>query len=60
MTNADLIRKMTDEELAEYMLVLAEYMLVFNGCPNHGMMDCQDSCYDCWLEWLRSEADADK
>lgn len=53
VTNADRIRAMTDEELAKYMLGTQES----NGCPNHGMINCQDSCADCWLEWLRSEAD---
>lgn len=47
MTNADRIRAMTDEELAEF---LSEY-----GC-----VDCTKECEEvhcdaCWLEWLKEE-----
>ena len=52
MTNADIIRSMTDEELAKYMADIRE----FRGCPNDSLIDCQDTCAGCWLEWLRSEA----
>ena len=43
MTNADKIRAMTDEELAEYMTQETESYL--SGAGNY------------WLEWLKQEAD---
>ena len=53
LTNADRIRSMTDEELAE---------LIADGCCRN--IDCPDefymkdglNCYGCWLDWLRQEA----
>ena len=51
MTNADRIRAMTDEELAEY---IDSWDIM--RCP---MPVCKhdNGCVECWLEWLRSEAD---
>jgi hypothetical protein len=46
MTNADRIRNMTDEELAE---VLADFV-VRQGCSPDDIC----SCANCWLKWLRS------
>ena len=56
-TNADRIRSMTDEELAEWIAEKA---------ANHGGGCCAPGCYDCsihpegcvgpWLDWLRQEA----
>ena len=50
-TNADRIRAMTDEELAEWRSR--------GQCPTghyHGDYDCMNrSCKDCWLEWLKGE-----
>lgn len=51
-TNADRIRAMSDEELAEYM----GDVKTWGGCPNHGARNCQEDCYKCWLDWLRQEA----
>lgn len=53
MTNADKIRNMSDEELAEFFdSRLSE---VFESCPcetcNYGL-NCCDACY---LTWLQSE-----
>lgn len=52
MTNADMIRAMSDEELA-----------VTLACPNEmGMADIpcnksdQCNCYKCLLDWLRQSA----
>ena len=53
MTNADSIRSMTDEEMAEWMAKYCEIKTVF--CPNFGAHDCQESCEQCWLDWLRTE-----
>ena len=51
-TNADRIRSMTDEELAEYM----GDVQTWGGCPNHGARKCTENCADCWLDWLKQEA----
>ncbi len=52
-TNADRIRSMTDEELAEWLAKHNERSAV---CPNFGAHDCQASCRKCWLDWLKQEA----
>lgn len=51
MTNADRIRSMSDEELAEYM----GDVQTWGGCPNHGARNCTENCADCWLDWLKQE-----
>jgi hypothetical protein len=55
-TNADRIRQMTDEELAEQ---LGSYI-----CDNRDSGDCQrfKNCEDCKMSWIRQEVseDADK
>ena len=56
MTHGDKIRSMTDEELVE---------LLFDGAgastspPGRNCMsDCRwDSCRDCWLDYLKEEAE---
>lgn len=48
-SNADRIRAMTDEELAEFLYRYADYR-----CPEGG--ECGNGCQKCWLEWLRQEA----
>lgn len=51
-TNADSIRAMSDEELAEY--------LATKTCAPSCVGQCHDDydlcCDDCWLDWLRREA----
>ena len=58
MTNADRIRAMTDEELAEYIdLHAADAMWCKsppNDCPPH------ETCGLCILAWLRSPMEVDK
>lgn len=49
-TNADRIRAMTDEELAEFISTC--------GCPDHAR-DCRASCAKCTLEWLQQPAEGD-
>lgn len=49
-TNADRLRSMTDEELAEF--------ISYCGCPNHAM-DCRASCKDCTMKWLQQPAEGD-
>ena len=56
-TNADRIRSMSDEELAEFIKELNECCLA-----GAGMADCSNNtdCIDCKcvvLEWLQSEVD---
>lgn len=48
-TNADRIRAMTDEELAEF---LAEYR-----CTHKAPHCMEANCAQCWLEWLRQETE---
>jgi hypothetical protein len=43
-TNADHIRAMSDEELADFISAC--------GCPDHAR-DCKNSCKDCTMEWLK-------
>lgn len=53
-TNADSIRRMTDEELAEKFA---------DGCCRD--VQCEDkyqmpdgwNCYGCWLDWLKKEVE---
>ena len=50
-TNADRIRAMSDEELA---------MFFDSTCTeNMGSVRCDIGlrCYDCWLDWLKQEAE---
>lgn len=52
-TNADRIRSMTDEELAEFMFRTfgkAAWCLDNNCSP-------EESCVSCWLEWLKQESE---
>jgi len=50
MANGDRIRSMTDEELAA--LFKDHFCPMLIGTD----MDCQNSCEECWLDWLRQEA----
>lgn len=59
VTNADRIRSMTDEELADWMAVRSWN---FPPCYNlyemeDGTKECvQPDCTGCWLDWLKQEA----
>lgn len=51
MTNADRIRNMTDEELAERISRMANCVY----CPIRcGIFGTLEECKDMWLSWLRS------
>lgn len=51
ITNADRIRSMTDEELAE---TLGDKCI----CPpTRGRAEVCDDCDACWLEWLQKPAE---
>ena len=47
-TNADRIRSMSDEELAD---CLAPTGCPYDICPEAGI-----TCNKCWLDWLKQEA----
>ena len=47
-TNADRIRAMSDEELAEYIRAFFWEVCPPIKCPG------EDYCYKCWLDWLKS------
>lgn len=53
MTNADKIRAMDDEELAEFMKPYD------SGCPRWVEMPIpcskRTNCTDCWLDWLKQD-----
>lgn len=51
-TNADRIRAMTDEELAEWI----ELLLCPSNCPDEQMGEvcARTSCDGCWLSWLKA------
>lgn len=52
ITNADKIRSMTDEELAEWL----EYR--DDNCPR---ARCPGgSCHDCWIDWLKSPVEEEQ
>jgi len=51
ITNADRIRSMTDDELAEK---LASHVRC-DMCPRWPMK-CEEKCTKYWLDWLRQEA----
>ena len=55
-SNADRIRAMSDEELAEHILVIKATKDYCNGDCNC-LIQKDKTCYKCRLEWLRKEAD---
>lgn len=56
-TNADKIRNMSDEELAEFLDVVEEDG-ISSQCVNLPCDCCRDKeCSNCWKNWLQSEAE---
>lgn len=55
MANADRIRVMSDEELADW-LCQTQYREGDFCPPKHGWQYCiiSDGCSVCWLDWLKS------
>ena len=49
-TNGDIIRRMSDEELAYQFGA---------QCPKGRKRECDKLCHKCWLEWLRQPAEED-
>ena len=58
-TNADRIRSMTDEELANFLFPLGSCPIVADGLPFNESADCADDCEKCWLDWLKKEVESD-
>lgn len=58
-TNADKIRAMSDEELAEFLTVLNEHCLAGIGKIDCSSCDgyCEDNCRRMTRKWLQSEAE---
>ena len=55
LTNADLIRAKSDEQLAEWICKVTDGG--FSMCaPGHWDCTGKDSCAPCWIDWLRQEA----
>ena len=52
-SNADRIRSMTDEELAEWLWFKVGKCPPFDVCPSQ-CTPCEAK--DCWLDWLKQEA----
>lgn len=55
-TNADRIRSMTDEELAEILSSYCVDKSLFNKCNLRYILSDENVCKKCYLEWLRSES----
>ena len=58
VTNADRIRAMTDEELAEWASIREMcfiYHLLINDPDLRNKCRIYENCKDCWLEWLKQE-----
>ena len=61
ITNADKIRQMSDEELAEFLAKQEYRKPTFDGwlpLCNHVMGDriChRNGCKECWIDWLKQE-----
>ena len=56
-TNADRIRNMSDEELAELMSNISTCDNCFANCNDKDNCPSLGSCYSRHLEWLQSEAE---
>ena len=48
-TNADRIRSMTDEQLAELLYDIGD-------CDSYNLECKGGRCRDCWIDWLRRES----
>ena len=61
MTNADRIRNMSDEKLADYLLEIArtkgENMYICNHDDHNGTCLKGETCEECTLEWLQKEVE---
>lgn len=55
-TNADRIRNMSDDELAEFMNENTSYYYCGVRCKDRPKSPTKSSCNFRWIEWLQSEA----
>ncbi len=56
VTNADRIRAMSDEELAEWLWFKVGKCPPFDVCPSQ-CIPCEAK--DCWLDWLKKKAESE-
>ena len=54
-TNADRIRAMTDEELAEWVSSIADCICIANQLNWHNCGADEETCAKAWLDWLGQE-----
>lgn len=59
-TNADRIRSMTDEQLAEILSSYCVDKSLFNKCNLRYILSDENVCKKCYLEWLKSESKVGK
>lgn len=61
MTNGDKIRSMTDEELAQFIFIHTDCMLL-SSCPAYS--NCagykgEIACYEIIIDWIKQECEND-
>lgn len=56
-TNADRIRSMSDEELAEIMVGDCPTNYPHGDCREYEKFDGNLDCCKCWLDWLKQEVE---
>lgn len=59
-TNADRIRNMSDEELAEFMSENTSCYYCKVQCEDRPNSPTESSCNFRWLDWLQSEAEQER
>lgn len=55
ITNANKIRSMSDEELAEWLKNIRYSWTCVPRDNGNRCADFEDDCKACWLDWLRQE-----
>ena len=56
-SNADRVREMTDEELAEWLKNIRYSWTCLPRDNGNRCADFKDDCKACWLDWLKQEAE---
>ena len=57
ITNADKLRSMMDEELAEWLKNIRYSWTCLPRDNGNRCADFKDDCKACWLNWLKQEAE---
>ena len=57
ITNADRIRAMTDEALAELLKSIRYSWTCVPRDNGNRCADFKDNCHACWLDWLKQEVE---